>query len=190
MTVSSDATSGKSAARGDQGPYRPAPAGPAGPAVSGLVPELADCFTPRPHTGPGPLSSLPDGQCLVLTAPPRPRDAVPDLSGGTGKTQLAANLARNWLAETPGGLLIWLNAGSRDALLSGYAQAVATARAGGWPLAVPADTATADSAELTAGRFLAGLAEAAGPWLVVLDGLADPADAEGLWPARPARPGL
>lgn len=179
MTVNSDATSGKSAASGGQG-AQPSPS------VAGLVPELADCFTPRPHTGPGALSTLPEGQCLVLTAPPRPRDAVPDLSGGTGKTQLAANLARNWLAETPDGLLIWLNAGNRDALLSGYAQAVATARAGGWPVAVPADTVSADSAELTAGRFLAGLAEASGPWLVVMDGLTDPADAEGLWPLGPA----
>ena len=179
MTVNSDATSGKSAASGSQG-------APPSPSVSGLVPELADCFTPRPHTGPGALSPLPEGQCLVLTAPPRPRDAVPDLSGGTGKTQLAANLARNWLAETPDGLLIWLNAGQPGRALSGYAQAVATARAGGWPVTVPADTASADSAELTAGRFLAGLAEASGPWLIVMDGLTDPADAEGLWPLGPA----
>lgn len=180
MTVSSDATSGTSAASGGQGP---AGAGQAGPAVSGFVPELADCFTPRPHTGPGPLSTLPEGRCLVLTGPPRARDSVPDLSGGTGKTQLAANLARTWLADTPGGVLVWLNAGSRDTLLDGYAQAVAAGRAGGWPMTVPADTASADSAELTAGRFLAGLAEATGPWLVVMDGLADPADAEGLWPS-------
>ena len=183
MTVSSDATSGKSAALGGQDP---AGAAPAGPAVSGLVPELADCFTPRPHTGPGALSTLTEGQCLVLSAPPRPREAVPGLSGGTGKTQLAAHLARTWLAETPNGLLIWLNAGSRDAILSGYTQAVTAARAGGWPVTIPADTVSADSAELTAGRFLAGLAEASGPWLVVLDGLADPADAEGLWPSGPA----
>jgi tetratricopeptide (TPR) repeat protein len=177
MTVSSDATSGKSAVSGGQGP-----AGP-GLAISGLVPELADCFTPRPHTGPGPLSTLPEGRCLVLTGPPRARDAVPDLSGGTGKTQLAAQLARTWLAETPDGLLVWLNAGSRDSLLCGYAQAIAAGRAGGWPVTIPADTASADSAELTAGRFLAGLAEATVPWLVVMDGLADPADAEGLWPS-------
>ena len=119
MTVSSDATSGTSAAFG--GRAQP------GQAMSGFVPVLADCFTPRPHTGSGPLSSLPEGRCVVLTGPPRPRDAALDLSGGTGKTQLAASLARNWLAETPDGLLIWLDAGSRDALLSGYAQAVATA---------------------------------------------------------------
>jgi tetratricopeptide (TPR) repeat protein len=182
MAVNSDATSRISAASGGQGPSG------AGPASSGFVPELADCFTPRPHTGPGPLSTLPEGRCLVLTGPPRVRDSVPDLSGGTGKTQLAANLARTWLADTPGGMLVWLNAGSRDALLCGYAQAVAAGRAGGWPMTIPADTASADSAELTAGRFLAGLAEAAGPWLVVMDGLADPADAEGLWPSGQGGP--
>jgi tetratricopeptide (TPR) repeat protein len=183
MTVSSDATSGMSAAFGGPGPGG---ADQPGQAMSGLVPVLADCFTPRPHTGPGPLSELPEGRCLVLTGPPRLRDAALDRSGGTGKTQLAANLARTWLAETPDGLLIWLDAGSRDALLSGYAQAVVAARAGAWPMTIPADTVSADSAELTAGRFLAGLAEASGPWLVVIDGLADPADAEGLWPAGPA----
>ena len=53
-------------------------------------------------------------------------------------------------------------------------------------MTIPADTVSADSAELTAGRFLAGLAEASGPWLVVMDGLTDPADAEGLWPSGPS----
>jgi len=166
----------------------PAAPGQASQAMSGLVPALADCFTPRPHTGPGPVAprALPEGRCLVLTGPPRPRDAAFDLPGGTGKTQLAVHLARAWLTETPDAPLIWLDAGSRDALLSGYAQAVAAARGGAWPMTIPADTVSADSAELTAGRFLAGLAEASEPWLVVMDGLADPADAEGLWPSGPA----
>ena len=183
MTVSSDATSGTSAARGGSDLSG---AGQLSEAMSGFIPELADCFTPRPHTGPGPLSELPEGRCLVLTGPERPRDAAIDLSGGTGKTQLAAQLARTWLADTPDGALIWLDASNRDALLSGYAQAVATAKSGAWPMAIPADTVSADSAELTAGRFLAGLAEATGPWLVVMDGFADPAAAEGLWPSGPA----
>jgi tetratricopeptide (TPR) repeat protein len=156
------------------------------PNVSGFVPAPADCFTPRPQTGSGSLSALPEGRCLVLTGPPRPRDAAIYLPGGTGKTQFAAHLARTWLTETPDGRLIWLDAGSRDALLSGYAQAVSAARAGAWPMTIPADTVTAGSAELTAQRFLDGLAEANGPWLVVMDGLADPADAEGLWPSGPA----
>jgi tetratricopeptide (TPR) repeat protein len=179
VTVSSDATSG-SAASGGQDLAR------AGQVTSGLIPAPADCFTPRPQTAPGPLSALPEGRCLVLTGPSRSRDSAADLAGGTGKTQLAAHLARSWRTENPGGPLIWLDAGSRDALLSGYAQAVAAARAGDWPMTIPADTVTADSAELTAGRFLAALAEASGPWLVVMDGLADPADAEGLWPSGPA----
>ena len=183
MTVSSDATSGMSAASGGQGPGG---AGQPGQVISGLIPAPADCFTPRPQTGSGPLSAFPEGRCLVLTGPPRHRDDPAGLAGGTGKTQLAAHLARTWHSENPAAPLIWLDAGSRDALLSGYAQAVAAARAGDWPMAIPADTVSADSAELTAGRFLAGLAEAAGPWLVVMDGLADPADAEGLWPVGPA----
>ena len=182
MTVSSDATSGMSAASGGQDL---AGADQSGQASSGLIPAPADCFTPRPQTAPGPLAALPEGRCLVLTGPSRPRDNAADLAGGTGKTQLAAHLARTWRTENPSGPLIWLDAGSRDALLSGYAQAVAAARAGDWPMTIPADTVTADSAELTAGRFLAGLAEASGPWLVVMDGLADPADAEGLWPSGP-----
>lgn len=175
MTVSSDATIGMSAA-----------SGAANPTISGLVPARADCFTPRPHTGPGAVYALPDGQCLVLTGPPRPRGAAVDQWGGTGKTQLAAHLARTWLKDTPDGLLIWLDAGSRDALLSGYAQALAAARSGAWTVTLPADTVPPGSAELTAGRFLAGLAEASVPWLVVMDSLADPADAEGLWPSGPA----
>ena len=142
MTVSSDATSGKSAAAGDQGPSG------GGQGSSGFIPAQADCFTPRPQTGPGPLSAVPDGRCLVLTGPSRSRDDMGSPAQGTGKTQLAADLARTWQAENPGAPLIWLDAGSRDALLSGYAQAVVAARAGGWPMTIPADTVSADSAEL------------------------------------------
>lgn len=49
--------------------------------------------------------------------------------------------------------------------------------------AIPGDTVSTDSAELTAGGFVAALAEASGPWLVVMDGLVNPADADGLWPS-------
>jgi tetratricopeptide (TPR) repeat protein len=154
----------------------------AGP-VSGLVPPPADSFVLRPHTGPGPLSELPPASGLLLTAMPL-RDPLREMAGGTGKTQLAAHLARAWLAENPEGLLVWLNAASRDSLLSGYVLAAA-ARPVGW-LAPPPAEAAADSAELTAGRFVAGLARADGPWLVVLDGLANPADADGLWPNGPS----
>jgi tetratricopeptide (TPR) repeat protein len=154
------------------------------------MPAPADCFVPRPHTGPGQLAAAPPGkQCLVLTDAPA-RDTRQGLPGATGKTQLAAHLARTWLEENQDGVLVWLDAARRDSLLSGYVRAAQTvqaaqaaARAGSQ---APADTTAADSAEQTAGRFLAGLAQADGPWLVVMDGLADPADAEGLWPAGPS----
>ena len=103
MTVSSDATSGMSAAAGDQGP------GGGGQGSSGLIPAQADCFTPRPQTGPGPLSAVPEGRCLVLTGPSRSRNDGIGPAHGTGKTQLAAHLARTWQAENPGGPLIWLD---------------------------------------------------------------------------------
>ena len=44
----------------------------------------------------------------------------------------------------------------------------------------------AEDAETTAARFLAWLAETRQPWLVILDGVSDPADLDGLWPAGPA----
>ena len=101
---------------------------------------------------------------------------VRDWPGGTGKTQLAVHLAQTWRKETPDGVLVWLAAASRDSALSGYRQA-ALERSGMVP---------AEDAETTATRFLAWLAETRQPWLVVLDGVTDPAELGGLWPAGPA----
>jgi tetratricopeptide (TPR) repeat protein len=144
--------------------------------IGGIVPAPADCFTPRPQTGPGPLAALPPGQWLVLAGPPRSPKPAFDWPGGTGRTQLAAHLARTWYQEQPDGLLIWLTASSRDTVLSGYVQAAA---------AGPAAMQASD-AETTAARFVSWLAGTSEPWLVVLDGLSDPADLDGLWPGGPA----
>ena len=144
--------------------------------IGGIVPAPADCFTPRPQTGPGPLAALPPGQWLVLAGPPRSPKPAFDWPGGTGRTQLAAHLARTWYQEQPDGLLIWLTASSRDTVLSGYVQAAA---------AGPAAMQASD-AETTAARFVSWLAETTEPWLVVLDGLSDPVDLDGLWPGGPA----
>jgi len=143
--------------------------------IGGVVPAPANCFTPRPQTGPGPLDSRPPGQWLVLTAPPGPSQADYDWRGGTGRTQLAAHLARTWHQEHPTSLLIWLTASSRDSVLSGYVQAAAM-RTG---------TVPTSDAETVASRFISWLAETSEPWLVVLDGLSDPADLDGLWPDGP-----
>jgi len=150
--------------------------------TSGAVPALADCFTPRPQSGPGSLDTLAPGQWLALTTAagpsgPAARAAqVRDWPGGTGKTQLAVHLAQTWRKESQDGVLVWLAAASRDSVLSGYRQA-ALERSGMVP---------AEDAEATAARFLAWLADTRQPWLVVLDGVADPAELDGLWPAGPA----
>lgn len=180
------------------------PAGPGSrqenaPVTSGAVPALADCFTPRPQSGPGSLDTLAPGQWLVLTTAPGSQGSasplgavgaagsaaranqVRDWPGGSGRTQLAVHLARTWRKESQDGMLVWLAAASRDSVLSGYRQAELgrTGLGRGGP-------GRADDAEATAGRFLAWLAETKQPWLVVLDGVADPADLAGLWPAGPA----
>ena len=159
-----------------------APGASGAPVTSGAAPALAECFTPRPQSGPGSLDSLAPGQWLALTTAPGGTGAaaraaqVRDWPGGTGKTQLAVHLAQTWRKESPDGVLVWLAAASRDSALSGYRRA-ALARSGMVP---------AEDAETTATRFLAWLGETRQPWLVILDGVSDPAELDGLWPAGPA----
>ena len=172
---------GHAAAPGS-GPEASPTGAPGAPVTSGAAPALADCFTPRPQSGPGSLDSLAPGQWLALTTAPGGTGAaaraaqVRDWPGGTGKTQLAVHLAQTWRKESPDGVLVWLAAASRDSALSGYRRA-ALARSGMVP---------AEDAETTAARFLAWLAETRQPWLVILDGVSDPAELDGLWPAGPA----
>ena len=93
-------------------------------------------------------------------------------TGGTGKTQLAAALARALWETRAVDLLVWVTAISRDAIVTAYAQAFA-------------DIGVAERGDdpgTAATRLLAWLAETGRPWLVVLDDLADPVDVTGLWP--------
>ncbi|MGE5133312.1 MAG: tetratricopeptide repeat protein [Gemmatimonadota bacterium] len=147
---------------------------PAAAAVqSGTVPPLAASFVPRPDTGVDPASGLAPGRLLALTAPPQ---LAPDWPGGTGKTQLAAHLARTWWQAGELDLLVWVTASSRASVLAGYVQALAD-RTG---------TVPAGDAETAAARFLSLLAGTSERWLVVLDDVTGPADLTGLWPAGPA----
>jgi hypothetical protein len=105
------------------------------------------------------------GPCRVLSG-----------MGGVGKTQLAAELARRCWDDGKIDLLLWVNATSRESIISGFAQA-GVASCG---------TDPADSGQ-AAQTFLNWLDRPDAPrWLIVLDDLTDPTDIHGLWP--PTRP--
>ena len=145
------------------------------PVRFGTVPRLAEYFSPRPETGFDISIRPAPGETAVLV----PRTQAGGAGeypltgmGGTGKTQLAAALARFLWAAGAVDLLAWVHAASRDSLITGYAQAGAAAGAPG------ADEAP----EAAAASFLDWLAHTSRPWLVVLDDLADLADLNELWP--------
>jgi tetratricopeptide (TPR) repeat protein len=145
------------------------------PVVSGTVPSLAEGYTRRPETGHGPWEALQPGRTVILGPDDDPR-ALAGRHGGTGKTTLAAAFALNLWAAAELDLLVWLHAGSRDSIVAAYARALADIRVAAPP----------GKPEAAAARFLTWLADTGRRWLVVLDGLAEPADAEGLWPQGPS----
>ncbi|HEY1321496.1 MAG TPA: tetratricopeptide repeat protein [Streptosporangiaceae bacterium] len=144
------------------------------PVRAGTVPPVAAGFSPRPETAAG-LGALVPG-ALVMLAPDRVTGAEsPGWLGTCGKTQLAVFVAESLWAARELDLLAWITATSRASVLAGFAAAAAAA-----------GTGSAGSAESVAMRFLGWLGETSRPWLVVLDGLADAADLDGLWPSGPA----
>jgi len=167
---------------------------PGGPVVAGVVPALADGFLSRTETAPGLPPALIPGAVIVL-APGGPGDSgsprSPDPSaretpsttgrGGiladsdwvTGKTQIAAEYANS--VHHLGASIIWADAESRATVLAGYTTA-----------AVALGIDATEGADTAARRLLAFLAKSSQSWLVVLDGLHDPADVQGLIPSGPA----
>jgi hypothetical protein len=95
--------------------------------------------------------------------------------GGVGKTQLAARHARGGWRGGRLDLLVWVTAGSRQAVVDAFAEAAQTVLG-----------TDRDDPERAAAAFLAWLEPKAVPeppcWLVVLDDVTDPADLTGLWP--------
>ncbi len=149
------------------------------PVWSGAVPPLAESFAPRPETGFDAARGLARGTTVVLTPPAQAAEAGHQAlagMGGTGKTQLAAAFARALWRIRDVDLLAWVPAASRDAVLTGYAQALAAA-------GLPGAGAGAGTA---AAGFLGWLATTSRPWLVILDDVADASDLDGLWPAGAA----
>ena len=167
-----------------RGPAAAAGGGPSWPVRSGTVPSLAGGFSDRLETAPDLAAALAAGFAVALV-PDRAADPGPaggpgpaaqDWLRSTGKSQLAAAYAESlWYARELD-LLVWISATSRAAVLSGYAEAMATATG----------RDQASSCESVAAQFVTWLGETRRPWLVVLDDLADPADLDGLWPSGPA----
>lgn len=145
------------------------------PVLSGSVPFLAPGFNRRPETAHGLGDALHPGVTVILGPDVDVRTSAKGREG-TGKTQLAAAFA-HWLwAKAELDLLVWLDAGSRDRIVAGYARALADIRV----------AAPAGRPEAAAARLLTWLADTGRRWLVVLDGLADQSDADGLWPSGPS----
>ncbi len=145
------------------------------PVLSGTVPFLAPGFNRRPETGHGLGDALRPGVTVILGPDGDARTSVrrPE---GTGKTQLAAAFAHRLWAKSELDLLVWLEASSRDRIVAGYARALNDIRVAA-PVGKP---------EAGAARLMTWLADTGRSWLVVLDGLADLADADGLWPSGPS----
>jgi len=141
------------------------------PVLSGRVPPVADAYIPRAESGVGLAGGLNPGETVVLVTAGDAAGVLGGL-GGTGKTQLAVAIARMLWEQREVDLLVWVTASSRDAVVTGYAQALA-------------DVGAPDrwrEPEAAAARFVAWLAGTGRPWLVVLDDLTDAVVLDGLWP--------
>ncbi|HEY1819661.1 MAG TPA: tetratricopeptide repeat protein [Trebonia sp.] len=161
------------------------------PVLSGSVPPLAPFYHPRQESGFGLADALRPGETTLL---------VPALlgTGGTGKTQIAVGFTHAMWSARAVDLIVWVPAGSRTAIIAGYARAAADLRAAADPHAAGDPRAAADldvlaGEEMAAGnadgaaqRFLGWLRRTDRRWAVVLDGVASPVDVDGLWPQGPA----
>ncbi|MYS39607.1 tetratricopeptide repeat protein [Streptomyces sp. KhCrAH-43] len=132
----------------------------------GAVPLTADCFQPRPDAADAPGATGTEPVTThVLTG-----------LGGVGKTQWAAQWARQAQASGELDLLVWVPAATRQAVVAVYAEAAMDV--------CPGQVADADQA---AARFVAWLGRTDRRWMVVLDDVTAPGDLRDLWP--PVRSG-
>ena len=140
--------------------------------LSGTVPPLADAYYPREQSGPDLASTVRAGETVVLIHGEETAQA-PAAQGGTGKTQLAVEFTHAMWNTRAVEILIWVNAASRESVITGFAQAANTV-----------DAAQPDEgAETAAARFVSWLAHTRRPWALVIDDLAELSDLEDLWPS-------
>ncbi len=143
--------------------------------LSGIIPPLADSFHQRPETGLDLRAGLYPGDTVVLTHGEETASA-PAAQGGTGKTQIAVAFTHALWGARAVDALVWVSATSREAIITGFAQAARTVGAADQTL----------SAEAAAVRFTGWLAHTRRPWALILDDLVSLADLENLWPAGQA----
>jgi hypothetical protein len=142
--------------------------------VLGIIPPLADEYFQRLETGTDLKAGLFPGETVVLTHGEE-TETAPAAQGGTGKTQLAVEFTHALRNDRAVDILVWVTAATREALVSGFAQAAGVVGA-----ADPDSDAAA-----AAVRFAAWLSRTDRRWALILDDLADVADLEELWPAGP-----
>ena len=143
--------------------------------LSGTVPPLADAYYPREQSGPDLARSIRPGETVVLIHGEEAGQAsrVPAAQGGTGKTQLAVEFTHAMWNTRTVEILIWVNAASRESVITGFAQAANTVDA----------SQPDEGAETAAARFVSWLAHTRRPWALVIDDLAELGDLEDLWPS-------
>ncbi|MFD2418337.1 FxSxx-COOH system tetratricopeptide repeat protein [Amycolatopsis pigmentata] len=144
------------------------------PHRTGVVPTRAGCFQDRALTATL-AQAVAESDTVVLTALEPASTQVLSGLGGVGKTQLAANFAEKAWEAGEIDLLVWVAAGSRDAIVSTYARAATE-------LGRHHDSDDEQGAQ----RFLAALAGTRKRWLVVLDDVRNPGDTRELWPPHTA----
>ncbi|MCG6495394.1 FxSxx-COOH system tetratricopeptide repeat protein [Kitasatospora sp. A2-31] len=167
------------------------------PVQVGTVPLLADCFRHRaavegsfavPGSGAADGTLPADGR--ASTGARRPVDSLRSvvLSGpaGVGKTQAAVHHVQLALRTGAVDLVVWADASSADAIRHAYGLAADRLGLGG--VADVGANGGIGRAEADR-RLMTWLNTTDRRWLIVLDGLADPADLAGLWPA-PSASGL
>jgi hypothetical protein len=143
------------------------------PLLSGSVPPLAPFYHARQETGFGLANGLRPGTTTLLVP------ALPG-AGGTGKTQLAVGFTHAMWSTRSVDLIVWISAGSRTAIIAGYARAATDLEL------LTSQEAAAATADQVAERFLGWLHNADRRWTVVLDGVSSRVDIDGLWPQGPA----
>jgi hypothetical protein len=152
--------------------YGSAPSAPQRVRV-GRPPLEADAFQDRPGLRAQVSAAFESGATAVVSQSSiGPATQVVTGHGGVGKSQLAAQVWRD--LTTSGGAVVdvaaWVTATSRTEIVTGYASAAAELGL------------DAPDPERAAARFLNWLLATDKSWLVILDDLADPGDARGLWP--------